>query len=39
MFGYRVEIVIMALVTLVAARYLFTREHELECEAVLAEAA
>lgn len=36
---YRVEIVIMALVTLVAAAYLFTREHELETEAVLAEAA
>jgi Na+/melibiose symporter-like transporter len=36
---YRVEIVIMALVTIVAAGYLFTREHEVETEAVLAEAA
>lgn len=36
---YRAEIVIMALVTLVAAGYLFTRENELDTEAVLAEAA
>lgn len=36
---YRAEIVIMALVTLVAAGYLFTRENELETEVVLAEAA
>jgi MFS family permease len=36
---YRVEIVIMAFVTLLAAGYLFTRADEVETEAVLAEAA
>ena len=36
---YRVEIVIMAVVTLVAAAYLFTREDDVEIDAVLAEAA
>ncbi len=36
---YRVEIVIMAFVTLLAAGYLFTRTGEVETEAVLAEAA
>ncbi|HEX5246947.1 MAG TPA: MFS transporter [Gaiellaceae bacterium] len=36
---YRVEIFIMAFVTLLAAGYLFTRADEVETEAVLAEAA
>ena len=36
---YRIEIVIMALVTLLAAGYLFTRTVEAEAEVVLAEAA
>jgi MFS family permease len=36
---YRVEIVIMAFVTLLAAGYLFTRADEVETEAVLADAA